>query len=66
MVVESKIENIRLTGIEFKEIEELFHKLDVNNDGQIDVKDLTVAFKRLEVSQFPGHAKVTQVTIDLY
>ena len=58
MAVESKIKDIRLSGIEFKELEVLFHKLDVNKDGKIDVKDLTVAFKRLEVSQFPGHAKV--------
>ena len=58
MVTASLQKDINLKGADIAELEELFHKLDVNRDGKIDVKDLTVAFKRLDVIQFPDHAKV--------
>lgn len=36
----------------------LFHQLDVNGDGRIDVRDLSEALKRLSRPQVPGAAEV--------
>ena len=43
---------------EEKKLNELFNKLDVNKDGQIDIHDLTQALSDMQVPQLPGHAKV--------
>lgn len=40
------------------QIQKLFVELDVNGDGKVDIADLTIALKRLQVPQIPGQAKV--------
>ncbi len=50
----------RYDGYKFDEarIAKLFKDLDVNNDGRIDVKELSSGLKRLGVKHMPGQAEV--------
>ena len=47
-------------GYKFDEegFSELFHKLDINKDGRIDVEELSEGLKRLGIAQVPGQAEV--------
>lgn len=38
-------------------LEKLFKKLDVNDDGQIDIKDLTTGLRKLGLPHSPGSAE---------
>lgn len=40
-------------------LEKLFKKLDVNDDGQIDIKDLTTGLRKLGLPHSPGSAEVS-------
>ena len=44
---------------EQKRIATLFNQLDINQDGRIDINDLTAALHQLQVPQVPGQAQVT-------
>lgn len=41
-----------------QKLKELFKKLDVNQDGRIDIDDLTSALDTMNVPQVPDHAQV--------
>lgn len=38
----------------------LFHQLDSNKDGRIDVEELSEGLKRLGLDQIPGEAHVSE------
>ena len=42
-------------------ISDLFNRLDVNQDGKIDINDLTLALHQMQVPQVPGQAQVSSV-----
>lgn len=43
---------------EEERLSNLFDRLDVNRDGKIDVKDLTLALHQMEVPKHDGHTRV--------
>ena len=43
----------------------LFKSLDCNQDGRIDIIDLTAAFQQLKIPQYLGHAEVCNINRDL-
>ena len=44
---------------------QIFHKLDVDKDGQIDVAELKQAYSKMGLLQLPGQAEV-QTTLNLF
>ena len=50
------------TGYKFDEdrIAKLFNELDANQDGKIDINELSDGLKRLGVKHIPGSAEVCQ------
>jgi len=58
MVIHHHCTDVKLSEKEERELSDLFNQLDVNRDGKIDVKDLTAAFRNLDVPHYPGHVKV--------
>jgi len=47
-----------LSEEEIKRYNDLFHKIDINRDGKIDINDLTKALQKFQVPLVPGHAQV--------
>ena len=47
-------------------LSKLFHSLDCNKDGRIDILDLTSAFQHLKIPHFSGHAEVLKSTLALW
>ncbi|XP_059155487.1 calcium-binding mitochondrial carrier protein SCaMC-2-like [Physella acuta] len=53
----AKEEEIPLSPEEEKTLHEFFSKLDINQDGKLDLNDLKKAMSAMQLPQIPGHAE---------